>query len=54
LSGVTAATAAWSADDGRGGIAADAGSGTLRGYYRAAEHNARSSTADGWYRSGDI
>jgi 2,3-dihydroxybenzoate-AMP ligase len=27
---------------------------TPRGYYRAAEHNARSFTADGWYRSGDI
>jgi len=27
---------------------------TPRGYYRAAEHNARSFTADGWYRSGDV
>jgi salicylate---CoA ligase len=27
---------------------------TPRGYYRAAEHNARAFTADGWYRSGDI
>jgi 2,3-dihydroxybenzoate-AMP ligase len=27
---------------------------TPRGYYRAPEHNARSFTADGWYRSGDI
>jgi salicylate---CoA ligase len=27
---------------------------TLRGYYRAPEHNARSFTAGGWYRSGDI
>lgn len=26
---------------------------TLRGYYRAPEHNARSFTADGFYRSGD-
>ncbi|GAA1464325.1 AMP-binding protein [Nocardiopsis exhalans] len=26
---------------------------TLRGYYRAAEHNARSFTADGFYRTGD-
>jgi 2,3-dihydroxybenzoate-AMP ligase len=25
-----------------------------RGYYRAAEHNRRSFTTDGWYRSGDI
>ncbi|OZM83188.1 (2,3-dihydroxybenzoyl)adenylate synthase [Pseudonocardia sp. MH-G8] len=27
---------------------------TPRGYYRAAEQNARSFTDDGWYRSGDI
>lgn len=27
---------------------------TPRGYYRAAEHNARAFTPDGWYRSGDI
>jgi 2,3-dihydroxybenzoate-AMP ligase len=27
---------------------------TPRGYYRAAEHNSLSFTADGWYRSGDI
>lgn len=27
---------------------------TLRGYYRAAEHNARAFTADGFYRSGDV
>ncbi|WP_236789560.1 (2,3-dihydroxybenzoyl)adenylate synthase [Amycolatopsis sp. GM8] len=27
---------------------------TLRGYYRAAEHNARSFTEDGFYRSGDV
>ncbi|RKS78751.1 2,3-dihydroxybenzoate-AMP ligase [Actinomadura pelletieri DSM 43383] len=27
---------------------------TPRGYYRAPEHNARSFTPDGWYRSGDI
>ncbi|HEY9315115.1 (2,3-dihydroxybenzoyl)adenylate synthase [Williamsia sp.] len=26
---------------------------TIRGYYRADEHNARSFTADGYYRSGD-
>lgn len=26
---------------------------TIRGYYRAPEHNARSFTADGFYRSGD-
>ena len=27
---------------------------TPRGYYRAEEHNTRSFTADGWYRTGDI
>jgi 2,3-dihydroxybenzoate-AMP ligase len=27
---------------------------TLRGYYRAAEHNERAFTADGYYRSGDV
>ncbi|MGW5661066.1 (2,3-dihydroxybenzoyl)adenylate synthase [Streptomyces sp. NPDC003758] len=27
---------------------------TLRGYYRAPEHNARAFTADGFYRSGDL
>jgi 2,3-dihydroxybenzoate-AMP ligase len=27
---------------------------TLRGYYRAAEHNARSFTPDGYYRTGDL
>jgi 2,3-dihydroxybenzoate-AMP ligase len=27
---------------------------TLRGYYRAPEHNARSFTEDGFYRSGDV
>ncbi|WP_157041732.1 (2,3-dihydroxybenzoyl)adenylate synthase [Nitriliruptor alkaliphilus] len=27
---------------------------TLRGYYRAEEHNARAFTPAGWYRSGDI
>ncbi|MFD4340101.1 (2,3-dihydroxybenzoyl)adenylate synthase [Streptomyces anulatus] len=27
---------------------------TLRGYYRAAEHNAKSFTPDGFYRSGDL
>ncbi|WP_326585201.1 AMP-binding protein [Streptomyces sp. NBC_00481] len=26
---------------------------TPRGYYRAAEHNARAFTPDGWYRAGD-
>lgn len=27
---------------------------TPRGYFRAAEHNVRAFTADGWYRTGDI
>ncbi|MFF3767058.1 (2,3-dihydroxybenzoyl)adenylate synthase [Streptomyces sp. NPDC001922] len=27
---------------------------TLRGYYRAAEHNSRAFTGDGFYRSGDL
>lgn len=27
---------------------------TLRGYFRAPEHNARASTSDGFYRSGDL
>ncbi|MFG2961512.1 (2,3-dihydroxybenzoyl)adenylate synthase [Streptomyces sp. NPDC048291] len=27
---------------------------TPRGYYRAPEHNARSFTPDGWYRTGDV
>ncbi|MEJ3655425.1 AMP-binding protein [Actinomycetes bacterium KLBMP 9759] len=27
---------------------------TLRGYYRAADHNAKAFTADGFYRSGDL
>lgn len=30
------------------------GPSTIRGYYRAPEHNARSFTADGFYRTGDI
>ena len=40
--------------DGDPGLLLTRGPYTLRGYYRAAEHNARSFTADGWYRSGDI
>jgi salicylate---CoA ligase len=27
---------------------------TPRGYYRAAEHNERAFTSDGWYRTGDV
>ncbi|MGH3280042.1 MAG: (2,3-dihydroxybenzoyl)adenylate synthase, partial [Trebonia sp.] len=40
--------------EGEPGLLLTRGPYTLRGYYRAAEHNARSFTADGWYRSGDI
>jgi salicylate---CoA ligase len=39
---------------GEPGLLITRGPYTLRGYYRAPEHNARSFTADGWYRSGDI
>jgi 2,3-dihydroxybenzoate-AMP ligase len=40
--------------DGEPGGLLTRGPYTPRGYYRAAEHNARAFTADGWYRSGDI
>ncbi|PVG81997.1 2,3-dihydroxybenzoate-AMP ligase [Nocardioides gansuensis] len=40
--------------DGTPGALLTRGPYTPRGYYRAAEHNARAFTADGWYRSGDI
>jgi 2,3-dihydroxybenzoate-AMP ligase len=40
--------------DGEPGLLLTRGPYTPRGYYRAPEHNARSFTADGWYRSGDI
>lgn len=39
---------------GRAGALLTRGPYTLRGYYRASEHNARAFTADGWYRSGDV
>jgi 2,3-dihydroxybenzoate-AMP ligase len=39
---------------GEPGVLITRGPYTPRGYYRAPEHNARSFTADGWYRSGDI
>ena len=47
-------------DDGRPvpagepGILLTRGPYTIRGYYRAPEHNARAFTADGWYRTGDV
>lgn len=40
--------------DGEPGRLLTRGPYTPRGYFRAAEHNARSFTADGWYGSGDI
>lgn len=40
--------------DGEPGTLLTRGPYTLRGYYRAAEHNARAFTADGWYRTGDV
>ena len=40
--------------DGSPGALLTRGPYTPRGYYRAAEQNARAFTADGWYRSGDI
>ena len=40
--------------DGTPGALLTRGPYTPRGYYRAAEQNARAFTLDGWYRSGDI
>ena len=40
--------------DGQPGSLLARGPYTPRGYYRAAEQNARAFTEDGWYRSGDI
>jgi 2,3-dihydroxybenzoate-AMP ligase len=40
--------------DGVPGSLLTRGPYTPRGYYRAAEQNARAFTADGWYRSGDV
>ncbi|MCW2584454.1 MAG: (2,3-dihydroxybenzoyl)adenylate synthase, partial [Klenkia sp.] len=40
--------------DGTPGVLLTRGPYTPRGYYRAAEQNARAFTADGWYRSGDV
>jgi salicylate---CoA ligase len=40
--------------DGLPGSLLTRGPYTPRGYYRAAEQNARAFTSDGWYRSGDI
>jgi len=40
--------------DGIPGAIYTRGPYTPRGYYRAAEHNARAFTPDGWYGSGDV
>jgi 2,3-dihydroxybenzoate-AMP ligase len=40
--------------EGAAGALLTRGPCTPRGYYRAEQQNARSFTADGWYRSGDI
>ncbi len=40
--------------DGEPGSLLTRGPYTPRGYFRAAEQNARAFTGDGWYRSGDI
>jgi salicylate---CoA ligase len=40
--------------EGEPGALLTRGPYTPRGYYRAAEQNARAFTTDGWYRSGDI
>lgn len=39
---------------GEPGVLLTRGPYTPRGYYRAAEHNARAFTPEGWYRTGDI
>jgi 2,3-dihydroxybenzoate-AMP ligase len=39
---------------GEPGVLLTRGPYTPRGYYRAAEQNARAFTTDGWYRTGDI
>ncbi|MEW6472132.1 MAG: (2,3-dihydroxybenzoyl)adenylate synthase [Actinomycetota bacterium] len=40
--------------DGEPGELLTRGPYTIRGYYRAEEHNARAFTADGFYRTGDV
>ncbi|SBW28814.1 Vibriobactin-specific 2,3-dihydroxybenzoate-AMP ligase [Candidatus Protofrankia californiensis] len=40
--------------DGEVGELLTRGPATLRGYYRAPDHNARAFTADGFYRTGDL
>jgi 2,3-dihydroxybenzoate-AMP ligase len=40
--------------DGESGELLARGPYTVRGYYRAPDHNARSFTADGYFRTGDL
>jgi 2,3-dihydroxybenzoate-AMP ligase len=40
--------------DGESGLLLTRGPYTLRGYFRAPEHNERAFTPDGWYRTGDV
>ena len=40
--------------DGESGMLLTRGPYTLRGYFRAPEHNERAFTPDGWYRTGDV
>lgn len=39
---------------GQSGLLLTRGPYTIRGYFRAAEHNAKAFTADGFYRTGDV
>lgn len=41
-------------EPGRAGALLTRGPYTIRGYYRAAEHNATAFTSDGFYRTGDL
>jgi len=41
-------------EPGSAGLLLTRGPYTLRGYFRAPEHNDRAFTADGWYRTGDV
>jgi 2,3-dihydroxybenzoate-AMP ligase len=41
-------------EPGASGVLLTRGPYTLRGYFRAPEHNERAFTPDGWYRTGDV
>jgi 2,3-dihydroxybenzoate-AMP ligase len=41
-------------EPGTSGLLLTRGPYTLRGYFRAPEHNERAFTPDGWYRTGDV